>query len=191
MAQSRTKLALALSDEELEQFLAELRQVQGLTGAKLREMAEAKGITIGHNSANEFLNEEFKPYCEKISRARQLSLMIATQPDDAPSGAIAAAGAEEISQRVFEFLMSAEGLSNLATKEGLKQVKDLTEIISMIQQAAARRDEVRVKLQREFDRKTKETKKAVDAKLKATAGEITEETRTAILDLIDEKMGLK
>ena len=191
MAQSRTKLALALSDEELEVFLAELRGVPGLTGAKLRELAELKGITIGHNSANEFLNEEFKPYCEKISKARQLALLITTQKDDAPSGAIADAGAEEISQKVFEFLMSSEGLGNLATEAGLKRAKDLALIITMMRQGNARRDEVRLKFQREFDRKAKEAKQAVDAKLKATTGEITEETRTAILDLIDEKMGLK
>lgn len=134
MPASRTKIARALSAEELDKFLGELRAEPNLTGSKLQELAAARGITIGHNSANEFLRKEFEPYLERISRQSRLAQFLEehSRPENASRIADAAAG--ELSQALFEFITVADLDVNLHTKDGMKQADGLTRMVARLRQ---------------------------------------------------------
>lgn len=132
MAQSRTKIARELSDEELEKFLAELRAEKNLTGRRLRELARERGIQIGHNSANEFLRKEFEPYLERIQRQSRLATFIEEHSRSGDASKIADAAAGELSQSIFEFVTVADLDVNLHTKDGLKQADALSRMIARL-----------------------------------------------------------
>lgn len=133
MAESRTKIARELSAAELDEFLADLRKEKRLTGARLMELAQKRGISIGHSSAAEFLNKEFKPYLEKLQKRSRLAQMIAENTAGDDHSKIADAAAGELAQGVFELLTVTDiDVDLLTSKDGLKQADTLSKIISRI-----------------------------------------------------------
>jgi len=132
MAESRTKIARELSAEELEEFCALLAKEPRLTGKRLMELAAERGVRVGHDSANTFLNQEFKPYLEKLSRRRRLVQFLDQNTDGKEASRIADAAAGELSQATFEFLSVLDLDIDMQSEEGMERAKDLSLIISRI-----------------------------------------------------------
>lgn len=134
MPESKTKLARALSADELESFCRRLAAEKNLTGARIQELAAEQGIEIGHTAAAVFRNREFEPWLERMRSRSQLAQYVAehSKPEDVTTLADASAG--ELSQRLFEFMAGSEADINLNTPEGRKAANNLSLIIARIRQ---------------------------------------------------------
>lgn len=179
MAHSRTKLAQALSAEELDALCERLRQEPNLTGARLQSIALEKGISIGHNSANEFLNKEFDPWLAKLKRQKGLAEFIAENADPHAATTIADAAASQLSQEVFEFLQEADVELNLfdSEGEGLEKAKSLSLIIQRLRSGDHRLKALQLKV-RDMEKREKEIRETVDRAKKK--GGMSEETASEL-----------
>lgn len=161
MSASRTKIARELSAVELEAFLVVLREEKLLTGKRLRELAKEKGISIGHNSANEFLRKEFEPYLERIQRQSRLAQFLEENSRSGDANKIADAAAGELSQSLFEFITVADLDVNLHTKDGMKQADVLSKMLQRLRSGDHRLRLLEARLT-EFETQRAAAIKAVD-----------------------------
>lgn len=125
---TKNKLARALSEEQLVEFLEQLAATPGVDGPMIREQALARfGVSIGNDSANQFRKEVFGKYIDRIRKRRELSAVIAAHRDTDAGKTIADAASEELQQQVFEYL-GGEPL-DLSSKEGMTRAEALARII--------------------------------------------------------------
>jgi transcriptional regulator with XRE-family HTH domain len=157
MPESKTKIARALSAEELDAFCARLAKEKGLTGARIQELAAELGVEIGQSAAYEFRNKEFEPWLAKLSKRRQLALFIQerSRPEDVATLADASAG--ELSQALFEFMTGAENADalDLGTPEGRKAANQLSLMIARIRQGDHRLRDLEARLTQMRDEREK------------------------------------
>lgn len=162
MANSRTKLATSLSAEELEAFCERLKGERDLTGARIQELAAEMGVTIGHNSANEFKNKEFEPWLAKLKRQKNLAQFISDNADPNAAATIADAAASTLSQNVFEFLQEGDVDVNLFDDEGIDKAKTLSLIIQRLRSGDHRLKLLQMKLQEKEEERAKRDQELKD-----------------------------
>lgn len=167
MAASKTKLARALSAEELDALCVRLAGEKNLTGKRLQEIAKDLGVEIGHDSAATFINKEFEPYLARLEKRKAVAQFIAAKssPEDVTTIADAAAG--ELSQLCFELMMASETAIDLTTPEGRKAANQLSLIIARIRSGDHRLRELESNLEeaRAEKEKLEAEKKAAEAVL--------------------------
>ena len=128
-ADSKNKLVRSLNEEQLVTFLEELVATPGVDGPMIRERALEKfGVSIGHESANNFRKEVFGRYIERMRKRKELSQVIAAHRDSDNGKTLADAASEELQQQVFEFLADNAAL-DLSDNDDLARAESLSRII--------------------------------------------------------------
>jgi hypothetical protein len=133
MAETKNKLALALSPAELAEFCAALADVpHGELVSKIIEMAEARGISIGKTSAYGFKDGELLPHLKRIQMRKERAAQIAAMGDDDSGKTLADAAAAELGQLSFEFVSDLDGKLDLNTEEGREIYTTITKGIKSL-----------------------------------------------------------
>lgn len=126
---SKHKLVRAITADELEAFLNDLAAMTDVTGQKIRDLAESRfEVTMGHDAANNFRNDVFGKYLERLRARKERVKMIAENRDASLGQTLADAASEELQQQIFDFLSESAPL-DLANPEGMEQAESLARII--------------------------------------------------------------
>lgn len=129
MSLSKHKLVRAITAEELDGFLESLAGMTDVTGAKIRELAEARfGVEMGHDAANNFRKDVYGKYIERMRKRKELSVMVAANRDSGSGRTLADEASEELQQQVFEFLADNPSL-DFNDEDDLKRAEALARII--------------------------------------------------------------
>lgn len=102
----RNKIALSLSQEDLQAFLDECFHTQGLTLSKIQELAAKRGIAISLMAATSFRDTTWKRHIERLQRARELSEQLAAVKET--GGSIADAASQILANDVFDALTNRD-----------------------------------------------------------------------------------
>lgn len=70
------KVRQLLSDEEISALFDDLRSMPGMNGPAFAGLMREKGYVLGHNAANHFIQNEFKPYLESLKRQKALAIFL-------------------------------------------------------------------------------------------------------------------
>jgi hypothetical protein len=173
MPETRTKIAVELSAEELEEFCAMLAREQKLTGRRIQELAAERGIKIGHNSAAVFKKDEFTPWLERQKRRRESALMIAQHREQGHTTIFADAVAESLAGDLFDAFAAADIDIDVTTPEGIKAADALSKIVKRLQ-SEQRGKEESIRREKESERRLAE----YEAKIKAANDLIEKSKRT-------------
>lgn len=133
MSETKNKLALELSPTELAEFCTALADVpHGELVAKIMEMAEARGISIGKTSAYGFKNGELLPWLKRVQMRKERAAQINAMGDDDSGKTLADAAAAELGQLSFEFVSDLDGKLDLASEEGREIYTTITKGIKTL-----------------------------------------------------------
>lgn len=165
MAASKTKLAQALTPEELATFCEALRAVpHEEMAARIVEMAAAQGIQIGRSAAYEFRNKEALPFIQRIQARRQKAALLAEMGDDDSGRTLADAAAAELGQIAFDLVTDLDGKIDIQTEEGQAVFAELTKGIHRLRSG----DRQMIKqLQQQLDAERERSKETAAAVLKS------------------------
>lgn len=192
-----TKIETSLTHEELMEFFKRCAQTKGgTTGPKIQALAEEFGVTISHESANNFRKGALEDYLEELNRQKDLA---ATVTEIAKTGAgLSDAAAAVLGERVLNATLQLP-----AEEVGTEKGNTISLAVARLQagdrnskRLAAElriRDEQLGKLQRErTDWEEKRRQVAVQLELvKSAAPASADEVRAAAVEEIDRIMGLK
>jgi hypothetical protein len=129
MSLSKHKLVRAISAQELETFLDDLATMADVTGQKIRDLAEDRfEVKMGHDAANNFRNDVFGKYLDRLRARKERVKMIIENRDAANGQTLADAASEELQQQVFDFLSEANPL-DLANPDDMEKAEALARII--------------------------------------------------------------
>lgn len=173
------KIESNLSPQELDAFNEQLNQTDGLTLAKIQEIAASKGIDISLMSAKNFRDKNFKAYRNRLRRAAELADQIQDLNDSDSGKTLADASAALLSQEVFDTIATAR-----YGGEGEIDINTLSKIISRLRIGDQRATELQMKVD-EFER-TKARLLKITEKRKGDGG-LSQEA----VDQINEALGLK
>jgi len=147
MASSKTKIAQELTPDELTAFCESLRDVpHGEMAAKIIELAQAQGISIGRSAAYEFKNKEMLPWLKRLQLRKEKAAAINEMGDDDSGRTLADAAAAELGQIAFDMVSELDGQIDIQTEEGRAVFNEITKGIhrlrtgdrAMIKQQAER-----------------------------------------------------
>lgn len=190
----RNKIAQALSVEELDAFLKLLLKLPGAQrtyeAIKLRAFEEL-GLSISIESAKSFRKTTFANYLARVERRREFAERVANVGSDARA-TLADAAAENLAEQVFDLT------EELAEDEvlDLKKASSVAFIISKIRQGDVARSSLQLKIdeyqrkERERDEKNQQAAAQLE-KLRDPSAGLNAQERTAVLDAIDDLLGIK
>jgi hypothetical protein len=192
----RNAIAQELSVEQLDKFIRELAELPGKqrTLKAIAEKAAALGIEISIMSAKSFRDTTFAKYIKRTERRREFAERIAAAPSTGATFADAAA--ENLSELVFDM---TEELADVIDEGGaldLKKASATAFIISKIRQGDVARGKLQLQVD-EYQRKERErAEKTAQAaaqleKLRDPGAGLNAQERIAVLDSIDDLLGIK
>lgn len=189
----RNKIAQALPVEDLDAFIRELMALPGSerTYAGIQRHAAARGIVVSIEGAKSFRKTTFANYLARVERRREFAERVANVQSDARA-TLADAAAENLAEQVFDLT------EELAEDEvlDLKKAASVAFIISKIRQGDVARSALQLKIS-DFERKERErvektTRAAAELeKLRDPNAGLNTEERAAVLDTIDDLLGIK
>jgi hypothetical protein len=192
MSEDRNTIAQELTDEQLDQFIRELAALpkKDRKLKHIRHKAAEMGITISLMSAKSFRDTTFQRYLGKMETAQRAARLV--EDIDKGGSTLADASAKLLSKRIFDQLMEAED-------EDSAEVVDLDQMTlavarlrrGNVQQAAleAKLAEME-RIQRERDEKTAQAAAQLE-KLRDPSAGLNQQERSAVLDTIDDLLGIK
>jgi hypothetical protein len=167
MASSKTKIAQELTPDELTAFCESLRDVpHGEMAAKIIELAQAQGISIGRSAAYEFKNKEMLPWLKRLQLRKEKAAAINEMGDDDSGRTLADAAAAELGQIAFDMVSELDGQIDIQTEEGQAIFKELTNGIHRLRTG----DRAMIKQQAERIKELEAQQKAAEAILDSTKG---------------------
>lgn len=181
----RNKIAQELTDEQLDQFIAQLAALPKKERRlkDIKHKAAGLGITVSLMSAKAFRDTTFDRYLDKI----QLAQNVAQQVEDIDRGGstLADASAKLLSKRIFDQLIAAEDEDTGETVD----LDQMTLAVARLRRGNVQQAALEAAL-KEYERKDRERteKKAELTKTldkEQKKGGITPETRK----LIDQELG--
>lgn len=159
--QTKNKLAVALSPEQLGELFVRLAKEKSLTIPRIQDIAlEEYNISIGLESANEFRLKEFNVWCERLNKRAQLVRALNANSDGNEASTIARQADAELQQMIFEAIMSADEI-DVTSKEGRETADALSKIISRARAADDRYSKLAAEVE-ELKAKNAAAVKAVD-----------------------------
>jgi hypothetical protein len=190
----RNKIAQALTVEELEKFLQALVKLPGnrRTLEGIKSAAAALEIEISIESARSFKNTTFANYLKRIERRREFAERVANVRDNSTGRTLADAAAENLAEQVFDL---TEELGEGETLD-LKKASTVAFIISKIRQGDVAASALQLKVD-DYERKERERNEKAERaaaeleKLRDPNAGLNEEERGAVLDTIDDLLGIK
>jgi hypothetical protein len=192
MSEDRNTIAQELTDEQLDRFIRELASLpkKDRKLKHIRHKAAEMGITISLMSAKSFRDTTFRRELAKIESAQRAAKLI--EDIDRGGSTLADASAKLLAKRAFTQLMDAED-------EDSAEVIDMDQMSLVVarlrrgnvQQAAleAKLSEME-RLQRDRDEKNRQAAEQLEKLRDPNAG-LNQAERTAVLDTIDELLGIK
>lgn len=124
-----TKIEESLSAEELLEFFQLLAKERNLTGARIQELAEDRGIKIGHNSAAKFKSGPFAAWLEKIQKRKTAAEFMAANHDGTEGATLSDALAAGMASDLVELQMAGDLTLDLTSEEGIEKAKALSLVI--------------------------------------------------------------
>lgn len=189
----RNKIAQSLTVDELDKFIRELMALPGSqrTYAGIQKHAAVRGIVVSIEGAKSFRKTTFSNYLARVERRREFAERVAGINSDARA-TLADAAAENLAEQVFDLT------EELAEDEelDLKKASSVAFIISKIRQGDVARSALQLKID-EYQRKERERAEKNAAasreleKLRDPNAALNQEERTAILETIDDLLGIK
>lgn len=127
MASSQTKIAQALTPEELTAFLESLLKVpHEQMAAQIQELAKEHGISIGKTAAYEFRNKELMPWLKRLESRKQKARMLEEMGGEETGRTLADAAAAELGQISFDMVSELDGKIDINSEEGREIFNVLT-----------------------------------------------------------------
>lgn len=127
MAQSQTKIAQALTPEELTAFLECLLKVpHEQMAAQIQELAKEHGISIGKTAAYEFRNKELMPWLKRLESRQQKARLLEEMGGEETGRTLADAAAAELGQISFDMVSELDGKIDINSEEGREIFNVLT-----------------------------------------------------------------
>jgi hypothetical protein len=149
-------------------------------------------IEISIESARSFRNTTFANYLKRIERRREFAERVANVRDNSTGRTLADAAAENLAEQVFDL---TEELGEGETLD-LKKASTVAFIISKIRQGDVAASALQLKVdeyeRKERERAEKNARAAAELeKLRDPNAGLNEEERGAVLDTIDDLLGIK
>lgn len=171
---------LALSAEQVADFCAWLQTQSGVTGDFIHAaLAERYGVTVGRNAAYTFKDKVFAEHLERLNKRRQLAQFLTAHSAPEDGAKIADAAASELSQGVFDFLVSNDAPIDLNSPQGQEQANTLALIISRLRRGDHTLRALEAKLE-EIAAREKKALQAVNELTSASNGGASLESRNAL-----------
>ena len=104
----RNKIAQSLSTEELHAFIDRCWETQGLTLAKVQELAAEIGISVSLMGAKSFRDTTYQKHIDRIRRARDLAEQVSELKRVAPGHTLADAASDILSQEVLDAMTNRD-----------------------------------------------------------------------------------
>lgn len=183
---SKNKLVRAISAEELQAFLDELSRTKGVDGPMIQELAQQRfGVSMGHESANNFRKEVFHKYLARLSSRKQRVAMITANRDISAGTTLADAASEELSQLVFDFLTEVEDDNgkplDLTSPADMKKAAQLSNIIARMRSGDRAMIDQLTDRVKELEAEKKAAAKALDAAAdKGASAQLIQSVRDAL-----------
>ena len=209
MTAERNKIASALTDEELEAFMAELAALPpGKRPARvIKEMAERHGIVLSIESARTFKRTTFQRHLSRIRRRAEKAADIAQIVGDGSGRTLNEAALGIMAEKIFDELntdddATGEDEDTEPARLDLEKLDTLTKAAARIQKGFGEVDRVKTLLAesqaklREYEAKEKDraekaaAARADLAKLRDPKSALTDEDRAAIVHKVDQVLGL-
>lgn len=183
-------IELALTPEQVQDFCTRLMGEKGLTGLRIQELVkEFYGVDVGKAAAYTFKDKVFENYRAKLAKRREVSEFVAKHaaPEDASRIADAASG--ELSQVIFDFMMTSGGELDLTDAEGLETANSLSLALSRLRRGDHTQRLLEAKL-KELEEKQAAASQELQKLRDPLAGN-DQASRQRVLDEVDRIMGLK
>lgn len=166
---ARSKIEMAMSENDLQDFCKTLANTPNLTLKRLQSMAEKRGIKVSLMGAKTFRDGAFAEHLRKLERGREFMEQARQYQEIGLSGALADTAAATILQEICDLMASG----------GEYNITKVAQAVASLQAGEHRRKELVAKL-KEYERKEiewqrreaerEENKKKAVASLKKGSG---------------------
>lgn len=139
---ARSKIEMAMSENDLQDFCKTLANTPNLTLKRLQSMAEKRGIKVSLMGAKTFRDGAFAEHLRKLERGREFMEQARQYQEIGLSGALADTAAATILQEICDLMASG----------GEYNITKVAQAVASLQAGEHRRKELVAKL-KEYERK--------------------------------------